>query len=178
MKWQGTGNEIRHGIYLTKGVHNVLCKTWIDPNSLETVSGLVPFSGLYLVQMEAKFCFCCFTPVPGPGPVHHTVPGQKMVPTLQSQHGNPGSGSAIGVSGSFLRGCQQLHLAKIQSLPARGGHAFCQAVVPSFSAKLSCQSYKLSSAKIQASQFCSAKLPSRPPPLIRLWAQPWKNITS
>ena len=89
------------------------------------------------------------------GPVHLTVPGQKMVPTLQSQHGNPGSGSAIGVSASFLRGCQQLHLAKIQSLPARGGHAFCQAVVPSFSAKLSCQSYKLSSAKLnQASQFC------------------------
>ena len=31
---------------------------------------------------------------------------------------------------------------------------FCQAAVLSVSAKLSCQSYKLSSAKLQASQFC------------------------
>ena len=38
-------------------------------------------------------------------------------------------------------------------------HVFGQAAVPSFSAKLSCQSYKLSSAKLQASKFCSAKLP-------------------
>ena len=49
----------------------------------------------------------------------------------------------IGVSGSFLRGGQQLHPAKIQSLPAeiyscQWGHVFCQATVPSFSAKLSC----------------------------------------
>ena len=66
--------------------------------------------------------------------------------------------------GHFLGGGQQLHPAKIQSLPAeisscQGGHVFCQAAVPSFSVKLSCQSYKLSSAKLQASQFCSAKLP-------------------
>merc|ERR1711952_122683 len=50
----------------------------------------------------------------------------------------------IGVSGSFFRGGQQLHPAKIQSLPAKisscqGGHVFCQAAVPSFSTKLSCQ---------------------------------------
>ena len=77
MKWQGTGNEIRHGIYLTKGVHNVLCKTWIDPNSLKTVPGLVPFSGLYLVQMEAKFCFCCFTPAPGQGQSTTEFQGRK-----------------------------------------------------------------------------------------------------
>ena len=44
-------------------------------------------------------------------------------------------------------------------LPDRGSHMFCHAAVPSFSVKLSCQSYKLSSAKLQASQFCSAKFP-------------------
>ena len=62
--------------------------------------------------------------------------------------------------GPMTSSCQNL----IPSLPAKisscqGGHVFCQAAVPSFSAKLSCQSYKLSSAKLQASQFCSAKLP-------------------
>ena len=50
----------------------------------------------------------------------------------------------IGVSGSFFRGGQQLHPAKIQSLPAKisscqGGHVFCHATVPSCPAKLSCQ---------------------------------------
>ena len=45
----------------------------------------------------------------------------------------------IGVSGSFFRGGQQLHPAKIQSLPARGGHVFCRAALPSFYTKLSCQ---------------------------------------
>ena len=54
----------------------------------------------------------------------------------------------IGVSGSFLRGGQQLHTAKIQSLPAKisscqGGYVFCQAAVPSFYAKLSCQTVLL-----------------------------------
>ena len=71
----------------------------------------------------------------------------------------------IGVSWSFFMGVsQQLHPAKLNPflpklLPVRRDHEFCQTAVPSFSAKLSCQSYKLSSAKLQASQFCSAKLP-------------------
>ena len=57
-------------------------------------------------------------------------------------------GVTIGVSGSFFRGGQQLHPAKIQSRPAeisscQGGHLFCQAAVPSFSAKLSCQTVLL-----------------------------------
>merc|ERR1712079_253625 len=43
---------------------------------------------------------------------------------------------------------QQLHPAKIQSLPAeisscQWGHVFCQAAVPSFSAMLSCQTVLL-----------------------------------
>ena len=51
--------------------------------------------------------------------------------------------SIIGVSGSFLRGGQQLHPAKIQSLPAKisscqWGHVFCQAAVPTCPAKLFC----------------------------------------
>ena len=52
---------------------------------------------------------------------------------------------SIGVFGSFFRGGQHLHPAKIQSLPAKisscqgGIHLFCQAAVPSFSTKLSCQ---------------------------------------
>merc|ERR1711884_517695 len=54
----------------------------------------------------------------------------------------------IGVSESFLRGGQQLHPAKIRSHPAKisscqGGHVFCQAAVPSFSVKLSCQTLLL-----------------------------------
>ena len=54
----------------------------------------------------------------------------------------------IGVSGSFFRGGQQLHPAKIQSRPAeisscQGGHVFGQAAVPNFSAKLSCQTVLL-----------------------------------
>ena len=54
----------------------------------------------------------------------------------------------IGVSGSFLRGGQQLHPAKIQSLPdkisfCQGGHVFCQTAVPSYSAMLFCQTVLL-----------------------------------
>merc|ERR1712067_35020 len=54
----------------------------------------------------------------------------------------------IGVSESLFRGGQHLHPAKIQSLPAKisscqGGHVFCQAAEPSFSAKLSCQTVLL-----------------------------------
>ena len=45
--------------------------------------------------------------------------------------------------GHFLGGGQQLHPAKIQSLPAKisschGDHEFCQTAVPSYSAKLFC----------------------------------------
>ena len=61
----------------------------------------------------------------------------------------------IGVSVSFLRGTNNFILQKFNPfLPKYGGHVFCQAAVLSVSAKLSCQSYKLSSAKLQASQFC------------------------
>ena len=84
---------------------------------------------------------------------------------VKIREGREGVWRIIGVSGSFFKGGQQLHPAKIQSYPAKisscqeGPCVLPSCCIPSFSSKVSCQSYKLSSAKLQASLFCSAKLP-------------------
>jgi len=76
-------------------------------------------------------------------PAYHRRKARRRAARQAAGNGQALQMGCIGVSGSFFRGGQQLHPAKIQSLPAeiyscQWGHVFCQAAVPSFSAKLSC----------------------------------------
>ena len=87
---KGLGNEIKHEFILQR----VIIMNYVI-HGQTLIAWRLCLAGLHFQVCSpdgGKVWFLLLHPSTRTGHHHHTVPGQKMAPTLQSQHGNPARG--------------------------------------------------------------------------------------